>query len=129
MNTEERVKLIEEAMLLMKSLLVRHEERLDDFDEKFQKSREDFDFKMNAVINSQIKTESEMIILKESTSKLEKSTSKLEKSTSKLEKSTSNLEESTSRLEESISKLATSTSNLKDASRSQLKRIERLEQI
>ena len=101
MNTEERVKLIEEAILLMKNLLLSHEGRLDDFDEKFRKSREDFDFKMNAVIDSQIKSESEMIILKEATSKLEESTSKLE----------------------------ASTSNLKDASRSQLKRIERLEQI
>lgn len=105
METEDRVKLIEDAILLMKTLVLRHEERLDDFDEELRKSRaefdeklrtsrEDFDFKMNAVIDSQIRTES--------------STSKLEASTAKLE---------------------ASTSNLKDASRSQLKRIERLEPI
>lgn len=122
MNTEDRVKLIEDAILLMKSLLLRHEERLDDFDETFRKSREDFDFKMNALIDSQIKSESELIILRQSTSKLEESTSRLEESTSKLGASTSKLKESTSQLE-------ASTSNLKDASRSQLKRIERLEQI
>ncbi|MEO7660682.1 MAG: hypothetical protein ABIV48_13790 [Pyrinomonadaceae bacterium] len=108
MNTEERVKLIEEAMLLMKSLLVRHDERLDDFDETFRRSREDFDFKMTALIDAQMKNESEIAELKESTTELRKSTTELRELTSKLNES---------------------TSNLKDASRSQLKRIERLEQI
>ena len=94
METEERIDRIEDVIVLMKTLLLRHEDRLDDFDEKFRKSREDFEFRMNAVIDSQIRTESELIVQKESISKLEES-----------------------------------TSNLKDASRGQLKRIERLEQI
>ena len=122
MTTEERVTLIEEAILLMKDLLISHNGRLDDYHEKFQQSRLDFEFKMNAVIDAQLKNESEISDLKESTRKLEISTTKLGASTTRLEASTSKLKESTSKLKES-------TTDLRDASRLQLKRIERLEQI
>lgn len=87
MDTEERVKLIEQAIVLMKDLIIRHDERLDTFDDQLRRSREDFEFKMNALIDAQIKNEAEIDELKESTTKL------------------------------------------KDASQSQLNRIERLEQI
>jgi hypothetical protein len=65
METDERVKPIEEAIVLMKNLLLRHEERLDHFDESLRKSREDFDFKMNALIDAQIKNEESTIRLEE----------------------------------------------------------------
>ena len=85
MEVEERVKLVEEAILLMKDLLLSHNGRLDDYHKAFRESREDFDFKMNALIDAQMKNESE------------------------------------------IGDLKASTIELKDASRSQLTRIEKLE--
>ena len=115
MEVRERVKLVKEATLIMKDLLVSHNERMDvyhdridDFDEKFRQSREDFDFKMNALIDSQIRNAAEFELLKVSTSKLEVSTKKLSESTRELRE--------TSR-------------DLKDASRRQLKRIENLETV
>ena len=62
---EERVKLIEEAILLMKDLLVSHNGRLDDYHKAIRESREDFDFKMNALIDAQMKNESEIAELKD----------------------------------------------------------------
>ena len=62
---EERVKLIEEAILLMKDLLVNHNGRLDDYHKAIRESREDFDFKMNALIDAQMKNESEIAELKD----------------------------------------------------------------
>ena len=94
MEIEERVKLVEDAILLMKDLLLSHNGRLDDYHKAFRESREDFDFKMNALIDAQMKNESDLAILKESTTKLQES-----------------------------------TSDLRDASRSQLARIEKLENI
>jgi hypothetical protein len=55
MNLEERVTKIEEAVLMMKDLLVNHDERLKDYYRSLQESREDFNFKMNAIIDAQIK--------------------------------------------------------------------------
>jgi len=86
MTTEERITRIEKATLLMQELVL-HEERLDDFGEKSRQSREEFDFKMNALIDAQIK------------------------------------------LEESVRALEKTSQSLERASRSQLKRIENLEQI
>ena len=57
MSTEERVKRIEKAMVLMQELIVRHEERIDTFDVDFKRSREDFEFKLNALIDAQLKNE------------------------------------------------------------------------
>jgi hypothetical protein len=76
MGLEERVNKIEEAILIMKNLLVNHDERLEDyykalresreeFELNLRESREDFNFKMNALIDAQIKNEAEIGELKE----------------------------------------------------------------
>jgi wobble nucleotide-excising tRNase len=64
MNLEKKVDKIEEAILIMKDLVLRHEERLDehnqqmsDFYGALEESRKDFDFKINALINSEIRKE------------------------------------------------------------------------
>ena len=62
---EERVSRIEKAMVLMQELIVRHEERIDTFDVNFNRSREDFEFKMNALIDAQLKNETEIEKLRE----------------------------------------------------------------
>ena len=101
MDSEEMMNVMREAIDQMRHLVLRHEERLDDFGENLRRSREDFDFKMNALIDSQIRNESEIAALKESTQKLKESTQKLKEA----------------------------TQDLKEASRSQLKRIEVLERV
>ena len=57
MNEEDRVNRMEDVIVLLKDLIVRHEERLDTFDVDFERSRNDFDFKMNALIDAQLKNE------------------------------------------------------------------------
>jgi hypothetical protein len=55
MNLEERAVKIDEA-ILMKELLANHDnQRMEDYFHSLRKSREDFEFKMNARINMQIK--------------------------------------------------------------------------
>ncbi|MEJ7846871.1 MAG: hypothetical protein WKF92_02155 [Pyrinomonadaceae bacterium] len=56
-HSETRTKLLEQAILQMKELVIRHEERLDDSAKLIQDSREDFDFKMNAMIQAQRENE------------------------------------------------------------------------
>ncbi|MGH9947299.1 MAG: hypothetical protein ACRD6X_08880 [Pyrinomonadaceae bacterium] len=70
MKIEERVDRVENAIVIIKDLLLRHDERMDNFDLGMRQSREEFEFKMNALIDSQIKTEAEIIGLKELTAKL-----------------------------------------------------------
>ena len=70
MEIEKRVGLVEEAILLMKNIVVSHSDRLDDYYAALGKSREDFEFKMNALIDSQIKTEMELRHVKESLTEL-----------------------------------------------------------
>ena len=113
MSDEERIKRVEEAIVIMKNLILRYDERMDTFgerlvtfDEEMKKSREDFEFKMNAVVDAQIRNDEQI---------------------AKLNISTSNLEISTSKLEISTSKLEISSRQLEVASRSQLGRIETLE--
>jgi hypothetical protein len=65
MGLEERVNKIEEAILIMKNLLENHDERLEDYYKALRESREDFNFKMNALIDAQIKNEAEIGELKE----------------------------------------------------------------
>ena len=76
---------MEDVIVLLKDLIVRHEERMDTLDVDFERSRRDFDFKMNALIDAQLKNE-----------------------------------EGTAELQKSIGEL-------RDESRSQVKRIEKLE--
>jgi septal ring factor EnvC (AmiA/AmiB activator) len=84
MSLDSRVGKIEEAMSIMKDLLVSHDERLENYfnalnrerqerldglnqeRQEREESRRDFDFKLNALIDSQIKTEAEIIEIKES---------------------------------------------------------------
>jgi len=73
MNVEERVGRVEEAILIMKDLLVSHNERLDDYFTALnrerverEESRRDFDFKMNALISSQMLNETEIREVKNS---------------------------------------------------------------
>ena len=72
MENEERVKKIEEAILLMKDQVIRHEDRIDQHDKKLsdfykamEVSREDFNFKLNALINAQMRNETGIEKLRE----------------------------------------------------------------
>ncbi len=77
MENEERFKKIEEAILLMKELVVRHEDRIDGHDKKLsdfykamEVSREDFNFKLNALIDAQIRNETDIAELRVSSKEL-----------------------------------------------------------
>ncbi len=65
MSVEIRMDRVEEAILIMKDLLVSHDERLVYYFRALRESREDFDFKSNALIDSQIRNEPEIQELKE----------------------------------------------------------------
>jgi hypothetical protein len=65
MSDEERIKGVEEAIIIMKDLLVSHNERLENYFQALNESREDFNFKLNALIDTQIKNETEIQDLKE----------------------------------------------------------------
>ncbi len=77
MSLENRVEKIEDAIGIMKNLLVSHDERLENYfnalnreRQEREESRRDFEFKLNALIDSQIKTEAEIIEIKESIKEL-----------------------------------------------------------
>lgn len=65
MSIDERVARVEEAILIMKDLLIRHDDRLDNFYKTMQDSRADFDFKLNALVDAQLKNEEEIVKLNE----------------------------------------------------------------
>jgi uncharacterized protein YydD (DUF2326 family) len=75
MSLENRMTAVEEAVITLKQLVISHDERLEDYYKALEESRRDFEFKMNALIDSQIRTEAELRELKESTNDL-KETSK-----------------------------------------------------
>ncbi|HEX8288764.1 MAG TPA: hypothetical protein VF556_12245 [Pyrinomonadaceae bacterium] len=52
MSIEQSVDRIEEAILVMKTLIVSHDERLENYFRALQDSREDFNFKLNAIIRA-----------------------------------------------------------------------------
>ena len=106
MSLEQRVDRIEDTILVMKDLLVSHDERLEDYFRAMNEFREEFQFKMNAVIDAQLKNETEIADLKDSMTEVRGSITELK---------------------ESIIELRKSTTDLKEASQSQLNRIERLE--
>ena len=99
MELEERVRILEHATIIMRDLVVSHDERLEDYFRALRESREDFNFKLNALIDAQIRSESD----------------------------TAELKESINELKESINELRISSSDLKEASQSQLQRIITLE--
>ena len=78
MSDDERIKRVEEAIVIIKDLIVRYDERIDifverlvTFDEEMKKSREDLEFKINAVVDSQIRNYEQIAKLNISTNKLE----------------------------------------------------------
>ena len=99
MENEERFKKIEEAILLMKELVVRHEDRIDehakklddhdkklsDFYKAMEVSREDFNFKLNALIDAQMRNEVDIAELKESSKELNEASKSQLKRIEKLE--------------------------------------------
>ena len=70
MSVEKRLETVEEAILIMKDLLVSHDERLEDYFKVLQESREDFNFKLNALIDAQMRNETGIDKVKESIEKL-----------------------------------------------------------
>jgi len=68
---EKRTKLIEQAILQMKDLVISHETRLDDFSQSIRESREDFNFKLNALIDLQLENEIGIRELRESSKALD----------------------------------------------------------
>ena len=70
MSLEKGMDKVEEAVLIMKDLLVSHDERLEDYFKVLQESREDFNFKLNALIDAQMRNETGIDKVKESIEKL-----------------------------------------------------------
>jgi hypothetical protein len=66
MSDKERIERVEEAIVIMKNLLVSHNDRLEDYFRALRESREDFNFKLNALIDAQMKNEVGIRELKES---------------------------------------------------------------
>ena len=77
MSVEKRLETVEDAILIMKDLLVSHNERLENYFFALEKARQereasnkDFNFKLNALIDAQIRNETEIDKVKESIEKL-----------------------------------------------------------
>jgi uncharacterized protein YydD (DUF2326 family) len=65
MSLENRMTVVEEAVIELKKLVISHDERLEDYYKAMEESRRDFEFKINALTDSQIRTEAEIRELKE----------------------------------------------------------------
>jgi predicted HicB family RNase H-like nuclease len=65
MSLENRMTTVEEAVIELKKLVISHDDRLEDYYKALEESRREFEFKMNALIDSQIRTEAEIRELKE----------------------------------------------------------------
>lgn len=65
MELEERVRILEQATITMRDLVVSHDERLEDYFRALRESREDFEFKLNALIDAQMRNEAGISELKE----------------------------------------------------------------
>ncbi len=66
MSLEKRISLVETAIITMKDLLVSHNDRLDSYFSALREAREDFEFKMNAIVDAQIRNQAENADLKTS---------------------------------------------------------------
>lgn len=120
MSIEQRVETVEDAILIMKNLPLSHNDRLDNYFESFNRERskqekfnEDFNFKLNALVDAQIKNEDDIFKLKDSIIELKEAI---------IEDRTSITE-----LKEASIELRIASTELKEASQSQLGRIENLE--
>ena len=78
MSLENGMSVVEEAILVMKDLSVSHDERLEKYFYALNESRQDFDFKMNALIDAQIRNQAEIGELKEVSKSTLKGVEKLE---------------------------------------------------
>ena len=78
MSDAERIKQVEEAVITMKDLILRFDERVDTFRDDMIRSREDFEFKMNTVIDAQIRNDEQIAELSSKVNKLEISPKQLE---------------------------------------------------
>jgi len=78
MNLEDRGSRVEEAILIMKDLLVSHDERLENYFNALNESRQDFDFKISALVDAQIRNQDEIGELKEASKSILKRVEKLE---------------------------------------------------
>ena len=131
---EDRTTVIEQAIIQMRDLLISHDERLEDYLRYIRESREDFDFKMNALIQAQMDNEAGIRELKESSTQQRESITELRESSTQqresiaeLRASTIELRESSTQQRESITGLRELTKDLRIASQGQLNRIEKLE--
>ena len=78
MSLENRMSVVEEAILIMKELLVSHDERLENYFNALNETRQDFEFKLNALIDSQIRNQDEISQLKEASQSTLKRVERLE---------------------------------------------------
>jgi chromosome segregation ATPase len=79
MSVEQRLTRVEEAIEIMKTLLVSRDERLEDYYKALEESRRDFEFKINALIDSQIKTDVELREMRRSIVEVKESIVELKK--------------------------------------------------
>jgi len=54
MSLENKITVVEEAILIMKDLPVSHNGRLESYFNALNETRQDFEFKLNALIDAQI---------------------------------------------------------------------------
>lgn len=113
MDIENRMDRVEGAIIAIKELLANHDQRLDSQRSSFEESRKDFEFKWNALIDAQLQNETEI--------------RELRTSINELRFGIGELRSGAVTFSESLTELKESTLRLRDASASQLKRIERLE--
>jgi len=68
MDLEQRMNRAEETLVSITSVLLSHGERLDDYFRALHESREDFEFKINAIIDLQLKNEAGILTSRDETS-------------------------------------------------------------
>ena len=69
---------MEQDTITMRDLVISHDGRLEDYFRALRESREDFNFKLNALIDAQMRNESEIRELKEASQLQPKRIEKLE---------------------------------------------------
>lgn len=65
MSDDARIKRVEDAIMIIKDSIVNHGEQLEDYFRALRESREDFEFKLNALIDAQMRNEVGIAELKE----------------------------------------------------------------
>ena len=111
MSLENRITVVEEAVIELRKLVISHDERLEDYYKLLEESRRDFDFKINILIDAQIKNETEIREVKESIIEVKESIIELRKSTTELRKSTEDLKETSKHTLERLDRLERKNGN------------------